>query len=161
ISGGGNNSGTIGSRNAGYRFMIPTQDEWYKAAFYKGGGTSAGYWRNAMQSDSATPVVATSDASGNPVNPGPEVANHQNGVDWNGQDGHVSTVGGCGAASTYGTFDQSGNLWEWNETISFTTYRVIRGGCYDIAAYALLSSSGNFAEDSGNRLATLGLRIGR
>jgi hypothetical protein len=34
-------------------FYVPTENEWYKAAYYKGGGTNAGYWDYATQSDSA------------------------------------------------------------------------------------------------------------
>jgi hypothetical protein len=30
--------------NAGATFHLPTADQWYKAAYYKGGSTNAGYW---------------------------------------------------------------------------------------------------------------------
>jgi len=47
--------------NAGANYRIPTENEWYKAAYYKGGGTNAGYWTYATQSDTApTPVQANS-----------------------------------------------------------------------------------------------------
>jgi formylglycine-generating enzyme required for sulfatase activity len=47
------------------RYYIPTEAEWYKAAFYKGGGTNAGYWDYATQSDTApTFVTATSTGDG-------------------------------------------------------------------------------------------------
>ena len=32
-------------------FVIPTENEWYKAAYYKGGSTNAGYWNYATRSD--------------------------------------------------------------------------------------------------------------
>ncbi|MFM7205622.1 MAG: SUMF1/EgtB/PvdO family nonheme iron enzyme, partial [Planctomycetaceae bacterium] len=32
-------------------FVIPTENEWYKAAYYKGGSTNAGYWNYATQND--------------------------------------------------------------------------------------------------------------
>jgi len=32
-------------------WVLPTEDEWYKAAYYKAGGTNAGYWNYATQSD--------------------------------------------------------------------------------------------------------------
>ncbi|MDO8586972.1 MAG: SUMF1/EgtB/PvdO family nonheme iron enzyme [Armatimonadota bacterium] len=38
-------------RNAGARWFLASEDEWYKAAYYKGGGTNAGYWDYATQSD--------------------------------------------------------------------------------------------------------------
>jgi formylglycine-generating enzyme required for sulfatase activity len=37
------NAATI-TRNAGAQWVLPTEDEWYKAAYYKSGGTNAGYW---------------------------------------------------------------------------------------------------------------------
>ena len=32
------------TRNPGAAFFLPSENEWYKAAYYKGGGTNAGYW---------------------------------------------------------------------------------------------------------------------
>ena len=37
----------------GALFFLPSEDEWYKAAYYKGGGTNAGYWDYPTQSDTA------------------------------------------------------------------------------------------------------------
>ena len=31
-------------RNAGWKWAVTSEDEWYKAAYYKGGSTNAGYW---------------------------------------------------------------------------------------------------------------------
>jgi len=36
-------SGTAPAVNPGATFYIPTEDQWYKAAYYKDGGTNAGY----------------------------------------------------------------------------------------------------------------------
>ena len=32
---------------------IPTENEWYKAAYYRGGGSNAGYWAFATMSDAS------------------------------------------------------------------------------------------------------------
>ena len=37
------------------RYFIPSENEWYKAAYYKSGGTNAGYWYYPTQSDSSHP----------------------------------------------------------------------------------------------------------
>lgn len=45
------------ARNAGAKYFIPTESEWYKAAYYKGGGAQRGYWRYATQSDAVPESV--------------------------------------------------------------------------------------------------------
>ncbi len=41
------------SRKAEWKWAIPTEDEWYKAAYYKGGSINAGYWDYPTSSDTA------------------------------------------------------------------------------------------------------------
>ena len=41
------------TKNAGATYWIPTENEWYKAAYYKSGGTNAGYWTYTTQSNTA------------------------------------------------------------------------------------------------------------
>lgn len=41
-------------------YLLPSENEWYKAAYYKGGSTNAGYWIYATQSDSAPATVSAS-----------------------------------------------------------------------------------------------------
>ena len=48
----GTDGRTIG-RNPDATWVLPNEDEWYKAAFYKGTGTAAGYWDYATRNDSA------------------------------------------------------------------------------------------------------------
>jgi len=63
-------------------------------------------------------------------------------ADWNGQDGNVTTVGSNGGPSAYGTFDQSGNVWEWNDldgTVS-SSYRGLRGGSWNLDGSFILPS---------------------
>ena len=39
------------AHNPGAKFWIPTFDEWFKAAYYKGGSTNAGYWTGPFRAD--------------------------------------------------------------------------------------------------------------
>ena len=126
--GSGTESGvyTIGNglnetRAPGATFFIPSEDEWYKAAYYQPaaqGGDTDNYWLYPTASNSV-PTIATANAVGDISNPGANVANYARGADWNGQNGNVTTVGSAGplSASFYGTFDQGGNVWEWNEAV--------------------------------------------
>ena len=127
------------TRNAGARFFVPNENEWYKAAYYdpaKNG--KGGYWWYPTQSDTA-PTVATCDALGNINNQTLNIANYNNGVVWNGQTGNVTTVGsgGPGSESAFGASEMGGNVWEWNETAIAPTLRGCRGGSWDDAMYAL------------------------
>jgi len=49
--------------------------------------------------------------------------------------------------SPYGTFDQGGNVWEWNEAIDYGSYRGLRGGSFGsflgFGGYDLLASYRN------------------
>lgn len=80
---------------------IASLDEWYKAAYYDGNG---GYTIYPTQSNT-TPTAE------NPPG-GANSANYDNVV------GTVTDVGAyTNSASHYGTFDQGGNVSEWNDAI--------------------------------------------
>jgi hypothetical protein len=56
------------SRNNNTLFFLPNENEWYKAAYYKGGSANAGYWIYATQSNAAPNCVQlTSSGDGIPV----------------------------------------------------------------------------------------------
>lgn len=101
-------------------YWIPSYDEWYKAAFYKSGGTNAGYWTYATQSDTAPIPVQASLIGDGLANGSGNYANYAGSGSWNvpSGSGNVTTVGTNGGPSAYGTYDQNGNVWEWNDAIS-------------------------------------------
>ena len=130
------------SRNPGVSFYLPTYEQWYKTAFYKGGGTNSGYWVWATQSSGdAPPSSVTADAHGNGSagNTG-NTDNFNSTADWNGQDGNVTTVGTNGGPSAYGTFDQGGNVGEWNDTAQAAWERGVAGGSFGAPFANILSS---------------------
>ena len=141
---GGQTTGTAPAVNSGATFYVPTEDQWYKAAYYKGGGTNSGYWNDATQSDSApTAVTAGSTGIGSAGSTG-NFANYNAAASWNGRTGNVTTVGTNGGASAYGAFDMSGNVFEWNDlTGAAGSSRGQRGGAWNsVGEFDLSSSSG-------------------
>ena len=126
--------GVIDARNPGAKWFLPTEDEWYKAAFHKNDGPTDHYWKYATCSDTP-PTAVTANARGD-GSAGPQ-GNHSNiakAADWNGQDGNVTTVGTSGGPSPYGTFDQGGNVWEWNEQFAGREKsggRIVRGSHWE------------------------------
>jgi len=154
---GGQTSGVAPPRNPGAQFYIPTESEWYKAAYYKGGSTNAGYWDYATQSDTApTAVTANPTGIGSAGSAG-NFANYNRTADWNSLDGNVTTVGTNGGPSAYGAFDMSGNVYEWTETAD-SSNRVLRGGYWYDGALAM-SSSGRFPDSPSSANDEIGFRL--
>jgi formylglycine-generating enzyme required for sulfatase activity len=120
---GGVNSGTASSRNASSQVWLTSENEWYKAAYYKAGGTNAGYWEYATQSDTVPNNNWPANDTGNSAN-----------YDHYGNPPYITDVGAYTfSGSAYGTFDQNGNVWEWNEAFRLGPYgplRGIRGGSW-------------------------------
>jgi formylglycine-generating enzyme required for sulfatase activity len=138
-------SGTamVGARNADAAIFLPTEDEWYKAAYYDAVSTS--YFDYPAGSDAQTTCGA----------PGatPNTAN----CIWGVVD--LTDVGSYAAsASPNGTFDQGGNVTEWNEAI-VGWGRGIRGGGYNSNPNVLAASYGSGADASLASLPSIGFRV--
>ncbi len=111
------------ARNAGANWVVASDNEWVKAAYYDPTetGGAGGYWQYPTQSDTLGDNTAFGATNGANYFDG----NYANG----GSSGPGTTDVGAyaNANSYYGTFDQGGNLWEWNEEMS-GAYRAQRGG---------------------------------
>lgn len=119
------------TRKANAKYVIPTEDEWYKAAYYDPllNGGMGGYWTYPTKSNSPPSNVLSSTATDN--------ANYYdlwkvgNGTYTIGAPYYRTEVGAfADSSSFYGTFDQGGNVWEYNESILSGTDRGLRGGSF-------------------------------
>jgi sulfatase modifying factor 1 len=91
--------------NAGAQVYIPSENEWYKAAYYNAATTSYSLYPNGRN------TITTEEA--------------------NYASGSSTDVGiYSGAPSSYGTFDQGGNVSEWNDAVIEGSGRGIRGGSW-------------------------------
>ena len=107
----------------GKTYFIPTENEWYKAAYYdpnKGGAGVPGYWDYPTKHDSPS-VPDGIDYNGDTA---------FDAVFWDGYNqGHPNAVDNAGVLSGYGTMGQGGNVYEWNETEVYAgSSRRLRGG---------------------------------
>ena len=114
------------TRKPGAKFFIPTENEWYKAAYHKNDGVTGNYWDYPAKSDAV------------PINSLPDPGNHANYYDTFHTGNSDYSIGApyyrtevgiyANSASPYSTFDQGGNVWEWNETVVTGSFRGLRGG---------------------------------
>ena len=112
-------------RQPGARFFVPTEDEWYKAAYYdphKPGG--AGYWNYPTRSD---------DAAGSGCRFGSTARTTIAEAYLDPQRYFVEVGTFRRAASAYGTFDQAGNALEWTEGLVPPFLRCAWGGAFDMS----------------------------
>jgi hypothetical protein len=105
------------TRKATARHVIPNEDEWYKAAYHKNDGPTGNYFNHPTGSD----TLPTAEAP-----PG-----GTNSANFNHILEQPTDVGAyTGSPSPYGTFDQGGNFWEYNESVLNGSARCHRGGSY-------------------------------
>ncbi|MHC4064061.1 MAG: formylglycine-generating enzyme family protein [Planctomycetota bacterium] len=125
-------------------WVIPSEDEWYKAAYHKNDGVTGNYWDYPTKSD----TVPTSEAP-----PGTDLTNgsasYHDGGYAIGLPYYRTEVGAYDAKpsdSPYGTFDQGGNVWEWNEAILFYgSCRGVRGGSFYLYDFTLHAATRYYA----------------
>jgi len=106
-------------------WVIPSEDEWYKAAYHYNDGMTGNYYDYSTSGDSVP--------SNDWVNPDPgNNANfHDDGGFTIGGPYYRTVVGDFeNSESPYNTFDQGGNVWEWNETVTSYLGRGMRGGSF-------------------------------
>ncbi len=116
LSGPGSAQVSVVNRNADAQWFIPSEDEWYKAAYYDD--------QNGVYFDFQTGSNVMPDDN----QPSLDSGNSANYNRLNNQTRPMTDVGAYQlSASPYGTFDQAGNVAEWTEGKSGGQTRIHRG----------------------------------
>ena len=127
--------GTNLYRNKDAYYFLPSENEWYKAAYYNAAGTN--YFLYPTASSSVPTAVASGTDAGSAV--------------YNNVASVPAIVASAGGLSPYGTMGQGGNVWEWSESAfdgtnsSSSESRAIRGGDWQDPELYLRSSSRNLS----------------
>ena len=126
------------TRKAGAIWFLPTEDEWYKAAYHKNDGVTGNYWDYPTGTD-----TVPSNQLINP-DPGNNANFYANG--YTSDDRYYSTVVGEfeNSASPCGTYDQGGNVWEWYEMEVTSSSRGSRGGAWSNRSDSLHAPNRNY-----------------
>jgi len=119
----------------GIVYVIPTEDEWYKAAYY----TGSGYSTYANGTD--TRPGQGGDANYNQDSP---------------HDGPWDV--GSGTQEQNGTFDMMGNAQEWNETRITGAYHGLRSGSWH-HNYNMFMSSSRYYNERSTEYDIIGFRV--
>jgi len=129
------------TRNGDPTWFLTSENEWYKAAYYDG----SSYFDYPTSSDT-TPIAEAPAGGSNSANYSPAV-------------GDLTDVGAYAlSVSPYGTFDQGGNLWEWNEAL-IGPFRGLRGGAFDGGVSADLAASVRNNSNPWNEYINVGFRV--
>ena len=154
-------NGTNPNTSAVPTFFIPNESEWYKAAYYSPllNSGSGGYYTYATQSNTAP---------GNVIGSGSNPANYYTGSGYSvtqsgsfsATQNYLTDAGAFSASgSFYGSFDQSGNVWEWNDlTGAAGSSRGLRGGEWNDFALSV-SSAGRLTSGPSDEQDFIGFRL--
>ena len=143
---------TVSARNAGANYWLPSENEWYKAAYYDPNTTE--YYDYATSSNTLPNNNAPENDTGNS-------ANYYNNGYTIGNPYYTTEVGAyILSASPYGTYDQSGNVWEWNDAIVGSN-RILRGSSWHAnqSAEYLPATARNTTGAATIENSTVGFRI--
>lgn len=138
-------------RKPGARVWLPSENEWYKAAYHKNDGVTGNYYKYPTSSDTA------------PGRDGLEITNPGNNANFNlliGSPYNRTVIGEFELShSPYGTFDQGGNVWEWNETLITGSDRGYRGGAFNSSTSYFLGSDVQYYNAPNTSIRELGFRV--
>lgn len=146
---------------------LPTQDEWIKAAYYKGGGANVGYWRYPTRNNSAPTFDSNYHHNYNQANYNGEWTGWH-GSFWTGYTYNEDEKAPLALTSVdffnnsksyYGCCDMGGNVNEWTITFTSSGDYIVRGGSYQSSYDDLLIGAPLHAYPPEAESSLIGFRI--
>ena len=132
------NGNSIG-RNPGATYFLPSEDEWYKAAYHNVTAGTAGTYFDYPTGTDVAPYSDNPNSLNSPDNANVGNFYEDDGIANGYNGGHAvsgtpasppnpfTDVGAyTEATSPYGTYDQGGGVMEWNETLINSSFRGLR-----------------------------------
>jgi hypothetical protein len=153
-SGGAGYDSSNRYRNSLAKYVLPSYNEWYKAAYYDPSKNSGagGYWDYPTGSDAEPTAVASGTAAGTAVFGHPQTQG-------------PADVNQAGGLSSYGVMGLGGNVWDLEESSfdlansSGSSVRGVRGGPWIHPSNVLLSSYRLNGDLPGFEGAYVGFRV--
>ena len=138
------------TRNAGTKYFIPSENEWYKAAYYD--PSNGSYWTYPTQSNTAPSNSLTLAATSN------NDANYY-GNWYTDPTNYLTPVGEFeDSPSPFGVYDMGGDVWQWNEANISGSFRGLRGGSWGVIS-DILASSTRYGLSPTDEVSTVGFRV--
>jgi formylglycine-generating enzyme required for sulfatase activity len=148
------------TRNANANYVIPTDNEWYKAAYYDPtlNGGAGGYWLYPTRSNTPPSNVLSSTGTNNANF---MILNQGNFV-YTDLANYLTVVGAfAGSPGPYGTYDMGGDVWQWNEAniSNENSSRGLLGGGFESLGISTLKASTGGSNPPTSETSFLGFRV--
>jgi len=129
ITNGGPDSGEISSREVEATWVVPSEDEWYKAAYYDASALLGRYWLYPSRCNASQPALAM--GGSRPKDDRAEPASFSQDTPLTSLEARFATgqTGESESEGYYGTHDQGGSVREWTDTAGGDG-RIVRGGTW-------------------------------